>query len=695
MDAGTIRLLEFLNKPKSVYRIPVYQRKYEWVEEQVNQYFYDIERIISDEGYDGHFLGTVVFVKASFPGMGTDYIIIDGQQRITTSFLLLKAIYDSLDSSNCLLEEIEETYFTNKHVESEYVRKLISVQDNRQAYEELLVHGKCDQPSKVHTNYKRLMYLIQHSEATPQQIYEALMNVKIVYIELEQGRKDENPQVIFESLNSTGLSLTESDLIRNYLLMNEPPEEQEELYSNYWLCIEKLLTNSKISDFIRDYLTMKTGHIPNKNRVYQSFKQYIGNEEISSEDILRDLYKFAEFYQWFLHQRARDKKVEEYLQIISQMRSTVAYPYLLRLFDKHYNLDHLSKSELLTILKLITSYIVRRSIVNYPSNALNKVFAAMGPEIDKRRDNISEEQAVIDYLMSRRGSAVFPRDEKVKESFLNDDLYHRNHKLANLILEKIEANSHKELVNLSEASVEHILPQTLTPAWRLELGGDAKSDHLLYKDTIGNLTLTKYNSELSNKSFSDKKEFYAESNIKITRELSKVENWNKSKIQERSLHFFEKAKKIWPMPEDAYSGHHENELDENMYYNIFEPLTVTGRKPKVFKVDNKGYRVSTWKETLITYLEYLADQDLEQYLELPKQRKFQKLLTYEPIVFRKPEELLGIYLETNMSAQEIYNYLGLLADTMIWKTMFRFKLLIKNGKSGCLYVIGLFLINLK
>lgn len=666
MDAGTIRLLEFLNKTKSIYRIPVYQRKYEWTEDQVDQYFYDIERIISDEGYDGHFLGTIVFVKTSFPGMGTDYIIIDGQQRITTSFLLLKAIYDFLEADDSLREEIEDTYFINKHVEPEYERKLIPVENDRQAYEELFILGPSNKPSKIHTNYNRLVYLIRHSKATPKEIYEALMNVKIVYIELEQGRKDENPQIIFESLNSTGLSLTESDLIRNYLLMNELPENQERLYNNYWLRLEERLTNANISNYIRDYLTMKTGRISNKNRVYQSFKQYMNNNSITSEKILKDLYKYSRFYQMFLHQNAENRQIEEYLQVISQMRSTVTYPYLLRIFDKRYNENSISDKEFISILKLIVSYIVRRLIVNFPTNALNKVFAAIGQEIDKHQnnqdDNTSEEKLAINFLMSRRGSAVFPRNEKLKDSFINDDLYNRNHKLAHLILEKIEAHSHKEIVQLMESSIEHIMPQTLTPAWRLELGTNANSDHLLYKDTIGNLTLTNYNSELSNKSFADKKELYKESNIKLTRDIFNINTWNKEAILNRSLELYKKAKVIWQLPEDRYADHHSNELDGTTYYNVFESLKVTGTKPKVLKINEKAYNVSNWKQTLITYLKHLAHYDLEQYLELPKQRKFQRLLTYDSSVFRDPEEVLGIYLEVNMNAQMIYDYLGLLAE---------------------------------
>lgn len=662
MDAGTIKLLEFLNRQKSVYRIPVYQRRYEWTEEQINQYFYDIERIALTTEYEGHFLGTVVFVKSSFPGMGTDFIIIDGQQRITTTFLLLKAIYDSLDKDNYRRDEIYESYFINKYVDSQYERKLISVEDDRKDYEELLVHNNMNNPSKIHMNYKRLMYLIQHSEASSEAMYDALSKVKIVYIELEQGKKDENPQTIFESLNSTGLSLTESDLIRNYLLMNESAATQEQLYNKYWLRIEELLTNAKISDFIRDYLTMKTSIIPNKNKVYQNFKAYVKQYDISSETILKELNKYAEYYKIFLNPVIDHDDTREYLQIVLQLKSTVTYPYLLRLFDKYHTAKELDAEEFLNILKHITSYLVRRSITNFPTNALNKVFSSIGKEVDKKNKTMSEEAAVIDFLMSRTGSALFPRDEKLKESIMNNDMYNRNHKLAKIILGKIEMYLHKEFVNFDEMTIEHIMPNKLTSIWSLELGNEAVLDHTLYKDVLGNLTLTNYNSELSNKSFEDKKDYYKDSNIKITRDITKYSNWNKESIHERGKFLYENIIAIWPLPFDSYKKDQKEQFSSDTYYSVYEFIHVTGEKPNALKISEKDHKVNTWRSALVIYLQWLADFDLELYQNLPKQRVFQKLLSYDQNVFRRAEKIMGIYVEVNLSAQAIFNYISTLAE---------------------------------
>lgn len=659
MNADTVRLLEFLYPPKSVFRIPVYQRRYEWTEEQINKYFNDLEKVAVDKEIEGHFLGTIVFVKSSFPSMGNDYIIIDGQQRITTTFLFLKAIYDLIKDANIKID-IWETYFENRNVDDEYRYKLISVEDDKRDFLDLLIHNKSDNPSKVHMNYKRLVYLIQHSKATIEQLYEALQKIKIVYIELEQGKKDENPQVIFESLNSTGLSLTESDLIRNYLLMNEPPRVQEHLYKNYWLKIEELLTNAKISDFVRHYLTMKTSIIPNKNRIYQSFKQYMESKNISSEDILKDLLKFSGYYQMFLNPIVDNKEIENYLTIISQLRSTVTYPYLLRLFDKYYEEKVINTEEMLSILNVITSYLIRRSIVNFPTNALNKVFSTLGKEADKHKS--SEQDAVTEYLLTRTGSAIFPRNERLKESVLNEDIYNRNRRLANLILSQIEVHNHKERINFEEVTIEHILPEKLTPGWRVELGDQAFDDHKLLKDVLGNLTLTSYNSELSNRSFDEKKKFYKDSNISITRMIYEYDVWNKSSIINRGNKLYEKINEIWPVPEDENILLKEPEISPDTFYSVYEPITVTGKKPIELLITDDGYSITSWKQALITYLEWLADFDMEQYLELPKQKSFQKLLSYTGEMFRKPEKVLTIFVETNLSAQGIYNYMSSLAE---------------------------------
>ncbi|HZJ76877.1 MAG TPA: DUF262 domain-containing protein, partial [Oscillospiraceae bacterium] len=276
MRAGPMKLLALLKENKNTFNIPVYQRNYEWNTEQIKQIFEDVEGIIKDNYNNGHFLGTIVFVSNEKQDLMMERIIIDGQQRITTTVLLLKAIYDSLNENNneerSLREEIYETYIINKYVDEKYKLKLKPVEEDMKAYVGLIESNQINEDSKIYVNYRLLMNLISNSDFEVRQVYKALSYIQIVYISLDKNSRVENPQLIFESLNSTGLSLTEADLIRNFILMGLEYEEQVRLYKKYWFRIEKFLTNARISEFVRDYLTMKIGYAPNRNKVYITFK---------------------------------------------------------------------------------------------------------------------------------------------------------------------------------------------------------------------------------------------------------------------------------------------------------------------------------------------------------------------------------------------------------------------------------------
>lgn len=670
MQAGPMKLLGLLKENKTTFNIPVYQRNYEWNKEQVEQFFRDIEGIIDDNNNNnnGHFLGTIVFVSNEKQGLMMERIIIDGQQRITTTMLLLKAIYDSLDENNNeeknLKQEIYETYIINKYVDDKYKLKLKPVQEDMNAYIDLIESNKANEESKIYTNYKLLMDLISSSDYSVQQIFEALSRIQIVYISLDKNSKAENPQLIFESLNSTGLSLTEADLIRNFILMGLEYDKQVELYKKYWVDIEKLLTNARISEFVRDYLTMKLGYAPNRKKVYATFKKFYFKNNYTSEDILTDLLRYSKYYRWFINLETGIKDIDELLWMLGYMKSTVVYPYLLELFDDYFEKEIISKDELLEVMNILNSYLYRRAICNIPTNVLNKVFASMTKSvadlINKRKTHV---EAVTDYLMSKSGNAIFPRDEQFRKSFIETDIYNRGNKLALFTLYNIEKYQHREIVELDQLTVEHIMPQTLTPKWKIDLGRDGDEIHKLYKDTIGNLTITKYNSEISNKSFEDKKDIYINSNIKLTRDISKYDKWDKDSIIDRANALFEIANKIWSLPVDNYSNVSQENLIPGEEYSIADNVNVTGYKPSALIIDNDRISVSSWKEFLIEMCKFLLDFDRELFYSLLDNKNFKKLITSDANSIRRPEQLSrGLYLETNLSANDIINYVRLLAE---------------------------------
>lgn len=663
MQASPMKLLKLLGDTKVVFKVPVYQRNYEWNKEQVEQYFLDIERIIENDFSKNHFLGTIVFVTREIENLMTERVLIDGQQRVTTTVLLLKAIVDIIDENKkdvfITKEEIYETYLINKHALEQSKLKLKPVEADMKAYDELMDNNRTD--SKIYENYEILKDAILESNCSLEDIYKAMTYLDIVYISLD---RHENPQVIFESLNSTGLSLTQADLIRNFILMGLDYDEQTELYRKYWTKIEKQLPNAVISDFVRDFLTMKEGVVPNKSKVYSAFKRYYFENNYTSEDILIELLRYSTYYDYIVNSNSGISDIDKQLRSINSIRSTVTYPYILDLFDDYYYKKIVLKEEVAEVLSIIVSYIYRRNICKIPTNALNKIFTIMPRESKKlRKEGKDYVSSASDFLMSRSGSGIFPRNYEFKSNFISGDIYNKSHNVAKLVLYSIEEFRHKEVVSMNNLSVEHIMPQTLTPEWNIELGNKAYEIHRIYKDTIGNLTLTNYNSEISNKSFNDKKKHYNDSNIITTREIVNNKNWRQEDILKRAEWLFNIVKDIWKIPEDNFQNIGEDRLLPNEEYSILDNVLVTGYSPKAIIFDGERITIKTWKEMLFKTCKYLFELDKELFKSLLNKANFQNILSYEENSLRSPREVgEGIYIETNYSAKDILNYVVIFAE---------------------------------
>lgn len=473
--------------------------------------------------------------------------------------------------------------------------------------------------------------------------------------------------MIFESLNSTGLSLTQGDLIRNFLLMNHSYEEQIRLYKEYWLKIEKFLTNSGISDFVRDYLTMKNGSIPNKDKVYAYFKIFASNTDtnMDEEGLLEDLLLYAEYYSWFILCNSPYEKINICLSQFQQLRSTTVYPTLLYIFEDCFEYKKFSLDELENILNFFISYLFRRIICGYSTSALNKIFASFVSAIEKTEGK-SEYEKVVKILMNKTSSGTFPRDEEFKVEFVKKDLYKT--KIDKYTLYQIERYNSKEFVELSdEITVEHIMPQKLTPAWNIELGNKYEEVYTQYLHTIGNLTLTGYNSNLSNKSFSDKKEIFRTSNLSINRTIDKFDSWTKENIICRAVDLFEIAKKIWFIPE-GYNKSITNEIiDYSVDHNIMDELNVTGEKPKQLIIADMEYSVNSWKDVFRKLSDILYEFDNNQFKKFVQHSDFKgrerRIIGDKKEVMTSPYEIAdGIFIETNLSANAIINYCRIMAS---------------------------------
>ena len=659
MEARKIKLLEFIGNGKKTFNIPVYQRNYDWKEEQCRKLFEDIQNIVKSDYEIEHFLGTVVYVSSKAEMNFNEYILIDGQQRITSIMLLLKVLHEKITKED-YKEEIWEEYLTNKRVPEENLRiRLKPVESNGMPYKKLIEENDISLTSNVCKNYKIFEKMVEGSNYSPEEIYKALGKIELVYIQLEKGKKSENPQMIFESLNSTGLSLTQGDLIRNYLLMNHEYEKQKMLYKNFWLEIEKKITNEKISDFVRDYLTMKNGTISNKNKVYEDFKKYIkqNDENMDEEGILEELKTYSEYYRWFLNGDSPNEKINEKLEEFRYLRNTTVYPLILSVFEDTYSYKNITENELLDILDLLISYIFRRSVCGYTTNSLNKIFASIVISL-KNKDIYSQ---IEKNLMNKS----FPKDEEFRAEFMRCNFYKKGTEFCKYTLKSLEIFENKEQIYMENITIEHIMPQTLNSEWRIELGNKFEQIHSEYINTIGNLTITAYNPELSNKSFSLKKEIYGNSNIKMCREIVNYDEWRDIEIKDRATKLFEKARKIWILPL-GYENKDIKHLEYGKKYLLGSDINITGKKPSKLIISGNEYSVKSWKELLE-----------ELCLELYKQEEnILRELIYSPSFKGKKREILSLnkknmvapikidknlYIESNLNSNAILNYANMIA----------------------------------
>lgn len=659
MEARKIKLLEFIGNGKKTFNIPVYQRNYDWKEEQCRKLFEDIQNIVKSDYEIEHFLGTVVFVSSKSEMNFNEYVLIDGQQRITSIMLLLKVLHEKITDENDK-EEIWEEYLINKRAPEENLRiRLKPVESDGMPYKKLIEENDVSLTSNVCKNYRLFEKLIQESNYSAEEIYKALGKIELVYIQLEKGKKSENPQMIFESLNSTGLSLTQGDLIRNYLLMNHEYEKQKMLYKNFWLEIEKRITNEKISDFVRDYLTMKNGSISNKDKVYDDFKKYIkqNNENMDEEGILEELKTYSEYYSWFLNGNSPNNKINEKLSEFRYLRNTTVYPLILSVFEDTYSYKNINENELFDILNLLISYIFRRSVCGYTTNSLNKVFASIVVLL-KSKDIYKQ---IEKGLMSKS----FPGDEEFRAEFIKCNFYKKGTEFCKYTLKLLEIFENKEQTDMENITIEHIMPQTLNSEWRIELGSKFEQIHSEYINTIGNLTLTGYNPELSNKNFELKKRYYEKSNIKMSREIANYDKWKDTEIKDRAEQLFEKAKRIWKLPQ-GYDNKNIDNLEYGKNYLLGSNINITGKKPSKLIISGKEYSIKSWKELiekLCLELYELEPRILRELIYNPSFKGKEKdIVTQNKEKLRAPVKIdEDLYIESNLNSNAILNYANMIA----------------------------------
>lgn len=577
MKASAANFLSLIKGPKQ-FVIPIYQRTYSWQIAQCSKLLSDIIRISNDPTIPGHFIGSVVYFQESIHTLSDvpQLLVIDGQQRLTTISLLIAALAEFIKDHNIEIDtsftKLQNYYLLNVEEEGDLRYKLLLTKRDKETIINIIKAVKLpiNYSQRIWENFD--FFKKQLSVENAAIIYNGIQRLFVVDVALE--REKDNPQLIFESLNSTGLDLSQADLIRNYILMGQELVLQTELYEKYWYPMESNHGNDYVTtfnSFMRDYLSVKTGQIPRIDRVYGAFKNYVeaGNTRITIADAVKDIYKFSEYYVNMVLTKEPDKDLNKAFRSIAKLKVDVSYPFLLPVYDD-YATGKIGKEELISVINYVENYVFRRAICGIPTNSLNKTFATLYKSFNKA--NYVEGLEAAFQLMD--GYKRFPADAEFEKEITIKDLY--NFRSRNYFLSKLENFNRKEVVNVDEYTIEHILPQNpdLSHAWQAMLGENWKQIQETYLHTLGNLTLTGYNSELSDRPFTEKKTIeggFDKSPIKLNAYLQKVNEWTEPNIKTRAAQLASLAGQIWRAPmlsPELLDKYRPKEAKEGSLYTI-------------------------------------------------------------------------------------------------------------------------------
>ncbi|MGT0052888.1 DUF262 and DUF1524 domain-containing protein [Helicobacter pylori] len=571
MEADATTLLNFIKEnQKNQLVIPIYQRLYSWEKKQCKELWDDIIKVGGDDKMDGHFIGSILYVLDGITHSDNALLIIDGQQRLTTITLLLIALRDHWSDKR---KEIENHYLINSDKNGDKKFRLILSESDKDTLLSLIDKDRrkpSEPSSKIMENFKLFEEWVSNTDEL-ETIFKGLEKLMIVEIALEKGKDD--PQLIFESMNSKGMELTQTDLIRNYIVMETEIEKREGFYNKYWRAMEEEFKQNKelFDRFVRHYLTIKT-KIPNIKKVYAAFKDYRQKEGIGIEDLLKDLQKYCGYFCQIVFKKEADKDLNKALGFLVDLEMDVIYPLLLELYSD-YSDGVLSKADFIPIIALIESYLCRRRVCGISSGGLNKLFASFTKHIQKNEYF----KSLKAHFGSLTNNQRFPNNDEFKDRFITINFY--KFQKNGYFFERLENFDTKERVYTHEYTTEHIMPQKLTEEWERDLGENFQEIHNKYLHTIGNLTKTGYNPEYSNKSFQEKQGMekgFKDSPLRLNQSLRDLESFGEEEIKKRANDLADLALKIWTYPK-------------------IDAETLEKYKPKKDKKEKEIYDLSSYK----------------------------------------------------------------------------------------------------
>lgn len=668
---------ELIEKNQRQFVIPVYQRNYDWEKSHCKKLFEDILEANKRDRF--HFLGSIVYVDQGEENKIQKCLIIDGQQRITTIFLLLKAMLD-LSTDEYMKKELSDILFNvdkynNLSLTDQTKIKLKPIKTDNEQFMLLMKNdiAEMDTSSGIYINYKYMKSLIvkaMNAGVLIKDILDGLKKLNSAVIMLDPN--EDEPQVVFESINSTGLELSLADLIRNYILMTD--HDQDRLFDEYWLKIEKNVTPKNMPNFITDYLQFTCKEMVTGSNSYTIFKTLFVSRGYTNESMLKELLRYSEYYKAFLF--GSDKfsfAVNSSLAGLRALDQGTIYPFLFRVLDDYENhivgLDQLEKT-----LSFFVNYLVRRIVCGVTSNSLRGLYKTLYSRIFADTDNLNNYfDAILQFFYQLNTKDGIPSDSLFKDALVNTDLYHKKN-VCKFILKAIEntdldGNNSKEIIDVKLLSIEHIMPQILNEAWKNELGINFDKIHEKYVHTLGNLTLTGYNPELGQRSFAEKKQLIAEKShiVVLNKDVTNQPSWNDTAIKSRADRLSTIVLSLFAIEKPS-----KNLLfsrDDSGSYSMNDDFDPTGTKPIYFILLGVQIPVKSYFDFLSQLMEKLYDLDdailerlAKENYKIPHAAK--TYISNNDNLLRKPSEIYetGIFYESNLSAKNIIVFAKYLLD---------------------------------
>ena len=625
MKATEANFLRFLKRSPQ-FLIPIYQRTYSWDERECRQLWDDILRTGKNEDIAAHFVGSIVYIERGLYQVASQspLLVIDGQQRLTTVMLILEALAKHLGAeeptAGFSAKKLRNYYLLNPEEVGEDRFKLLLTQTDKQSLLALMrqTQQPADPSIRITGNFAFFEKQIALLEGDLVHFCNGL--AKLVIVDISLSRDQDNPQLIFESMNSTGRELSQADLIRNFILMGLNPSQQEQLYEEHWRPMEVAFGQEAYGAhfdwFMRYYLTVKTGEIPRVRAVYEAFKSYARSPDVAvggMDPLVADIHTYAKYYCAM----ALDKETERDLSLafrdLREFTVDVAYPFLLELYDD-YDRGILPAGDFVRAVRLVEAYVFRRAVCAIPTNSLNKTFATFGRAA--RKDRYLE--SIQAHFLSLRSYRRFPNDEEFKQELSTRDLY--NFQRRSYFLRRLENHGRKERVPVDEYTIEHILPQNenLSATWSEALGPKWRRVQEIWLHTLGNLTLTGYNAEYSDRPFGEKRDMqggFKESPLRLNEGLGALDTWNETTIQLRAKRLAEQAVQVWApppaLPPEVLAVYRPKEerpdgytLDDHLYLAADSPMRPLF---ETFRKEVMAVHSCVREEMLHRYVAYKAE----------------------------------------------------------------------------------------